>query len=59
MLPASGCKAGLSAVSVDVSFLAGNHNPGLSLSPADGTDLNIVSVRGTALPFLSSELLAS
>lgn len=59
VFPASGCKAEFSAMSVDVLFLVGNHCPELSLPPMVGTDLNAVSVRGMALPFPASELLAS
>lgn len=57
-LPASGRKAELSAVSVDVLLLAGNHCPMLAPPPMEGTGLKATSVRGVALPFPASGLLA-
>lgn len=59
MLPASRCKAELSAVSVDVLLSLGNHCPVLAPPPMEGTDLSTVLVRGMALPSPGSELLAS
>lgn len=55
----SGCEAGLSAASVAVLPLVGNHCPVLAPPPMEGTGLKATSVRGVALPFPAAGLLTS